>query len=107
LARAPGLVAIMDRATRKVLRWRLGITMHAGFRVEALKEAITKHGPPEIATADSHAIGASSTGGLMPTPIDHPSGWCGLAFRRDLSLTPIDPARVFHWTCRSSGNALW
>jgi putative transposase len=42
------LVAIMDWATRKVLSWRLSNTMPADFCVEALNEAIAKHGPPEI-----------------------------------------------------------
>ena len=40
------LVAIMDWATRKVLSWRLSNTMHADFCVDALNEAIAKHGPP-------------------------------------------------------------
>ena len=39
------LVAIMDWATRKVLSWRLSNTMHADFCVDALNEAIAKHGP--------------------------------------------------------------
>ncbi len=46
------LVAIMDWATRKVLAWRLPNTMHAGFCVEALEEAIARYGPPEIVNTD-------------------------------------------------------
>lgn len=46
------LAAVMDWATRKVLAWRLSNTMHASFCVEALKEAITKYGPPEIMNTD-------------------------------------------------------
>ena len=46
------LVAIMDWATRRVLSWRLSNTMHADFCVEALNEAIAKHGPPEIKNTD-------------------------------------------------------
>ncbi len=46
------LVAIMDWATRKVLSWRLSNTMDASFCKEALDEAITKHGPPEIMNTD-------------------------------------------------------
>jgi putative transposase len=46
------LLAIMDWATRKVLSWRLSNTMHADFCVEALSEAIAKHGPPEIMNTD-------------------------------------------------------
>ena len=36
------LVAIMDWASRRVLSWRLSITMHADFCVEALNEAVVK-----------------------------------------------------------------
>lgn len=46
------LVAIMDWATRKVHSWRHANTMHVDFCVEALKEAIAKHGQPETMNAD-------------------------------------------------------
>ena len=46
------LVAIMDRATRKVLAWRLSNTLDASFCVDALNEAIAKYGKPEIMNTD-------------------------------------------------------
>jgi putative transposase len=46
------LVAIMDWYSRKVLSWRLSNSMEADFCVEALKEAITQHGKPEIMNSD-------------------------------------------------------
>ncbi|MGB0412340.1 MAG: IS3 family transposase [Pikeienuella sp.] len=46
------LVAIMDWHSRKVLSWRLSNSMNADFCVEALKEAIAKHGKPEIFNSD-------------------------------------------------------
>ena len=46
------LVAIMDWATRKVLTWRLSNTLDASFCVEALEEAISKYGKPEIMNKD-------------------------------------------------------
>lgn len=46
------LVAIMDWATRAVLAWRLSNTMDAGFCVEALEEAMSRHGKPEIFNTD-------------------------------------------------------
>lgn len=46
------LVAIMDWATRKVLSWRLSNTMHADFCVEALQEALSRFGTPEIFNTD-------------------------------------------------------
>jgi putative transposase len=46
------LVAIMDWASRKVLSWRLSNTLDASFCVEALQEAITRYGTPEIFNTD-------------------------------------------------------
>ena len=46
------LVAIMDWHSRKVLSWRLSNSMDADFCVEALKEALAKHGTPEIFNTD-------------------------------------------------------
>lgn len=46
------LIAIMDWATRHVLAWRLSNTMDARFCVEALNEAMAKHGKPGIFNTD-------------------------------------------------------
>ncbi|HBZ18528.1 MAG TPA: IS3 family transposase [Betaproteobacteria bacterium] len=46
------LVAIMDWHSRKVLAWRLSNSMDTAFCVEALKEALAKHGTPEIFNTD-------------------------------------------------------
>jgi putative transposase len=46
------LVAIMDWATRHVLAWRLSNTMDAGFCIEALNEALSNYGKPEIFNTD-------------------------------------------------------
>lgn len=46
------LVAIVDWATRRVLAWRLSITLAADFCIEALREAIAKYGTPEIFNTD-------------------------------------------------------
>jgi len=60
------LVAIMDWHSRKVLSWRLSNTMHADFCVEALEEALARHGKPEIFNTDqgSQFTGADFTGVL-------------------------------------------
>ena len=42
----------MDWVTRHVLAWRLSNTMDAGFCIEALNEALTRHGKPEIFNTD-------------------------------------------------------
>jgi putative transposase len=49
------LVAIMDWATRRVLSFRTSNTLTTDFCVEALTEALTKHGRPEIFNSDQGA----------------------------------------------------
>jgi putative transposase len=46
------LVAVIDWYSRKVLSWRLSNTMDTHFCVEALQEALTRYGPPEIFNTD-------------------------------------------------------
>jgi putative transposase len=46
------LVAVMDWFSRRVLSWRLSITMEADFCVEAVQDAMARHGPPEIFNTD-------------------------------------------------------
>src|SRR5262249_60207812 len=44
--------AVMDWFSRRVLSWRVSITMEAAFCVEALEEALTRHGNPQIFNTD-------------------------------------------------------
>ena len=46
------LVAVMDWATRKVLAWRVSNTMDVEFCLEALEEALARHGRPDIFNTD-------------------------------------------------------
>ena len=46
------LVAVLDWYSRKVLSWRVSITMDVHFCLEALEEAINAHGVPEIVNTD-------------------------------------------------------
>ena len=46
------LAAVVDWCSRRVLSWRLSITMEAAFCVEALEEALARHGRPEIFNTD-------------------------------------------------------
>jgi putative transposase len=50
----------MDWVSRAVLAWRLSNTLGAEFCVEALEEALFRHGRPEIFNTDSQWIIASS-----------------------------------------------
>jgi putative transposase len=49
------LVAVMDWFSRRVLAWRLSIGMETAFCVEALREAMDRHGPPEVFNTDQGA----------------------------------------------------
>jgi putative transposase len=49
------LVAIIDLYSRKVLSWRLSNTLDAEFCVDALEEALRRHGTPEIFNTDQGA----------------------------------------------------
>jgi putative transposase len=42
------LAAVLDWFSRKVLAWKLSITLSADFCIEALEEALACHGRPEI-----------------------------------------------------------
>lgn len=61
------LVAIMDWYSRKVLAWRLSNTMLADFCVDALEEALARHGRPEIFNTDQGSQFTSDdfTGALL------------------------------------------
>ena len=49
------LAAVVDWFSRRVLAWRLSITMEAAFCVEALEEALAGYGRPEIFNTDQGA----------------------------------------------------
>ena len=46
------LAAVMDWATRRVLSWRVSISMDASFCVEAVEEALQRFGTPDIFNTD-------------------------------------------------------
>jgi len=46
------LVAVLDWHSRKVLSWRVSITMDVHFCLEAVEEAIARYGAPEIMNTD-------------------------------------------------------
>jgi putative transposase len=67
------LVVIMDWVSRAVLAWRLSNTLDADFCVEALEEALSRYGRPEIFNTDqslpSRKRGAaSSLAAISPAP---------------------------------------
>ena len=46
------LAVVLDWFSRRVLSWRVSITMEASFCVETLQDALTAHGRPEIFNTD-------------------------------------------------------
>src|SRR3981081_3776637 len=65
------LAVVLDWATRRVLSWRLSITMEAAFCVETLEDALARHGKPGIFNTDqgSQFTGAAFTGVLADNGI--------------------------------------
>src|SRR5687767_9774429 len=46
------LAAVLDWASRRVLAWRVAISMSSDFCTEAVEEALAKYGKPEIFNTD-------------------------------------------------------
>ena len=46
------LAAVMDWASRRMLSWRVSISMSTDFCIEALQEAVARYGTPEIFNTD-------------------------------------------------------
>ena len=46
------LAVVLDWFSRRVLSWRLSITMEAAFCVETLEDALARHGKPDIFNTD-------------------------------------------------------
>jgi putative transposase len=46
------LAAVVDWLSRRVLAWRVSITLEAAFCIEALEEALARYGRPEIVNTD-------------------------------------------------------
>ena len=61
------LAAVVDWFSRRVLSWRLSITMDVDFCLEAVEEALARHGRPEIFNTDqgSQFTSAAFTGLLL------------------------------------------
>src|SRR5216117_3948667 len=60
------LAVVLDWFSRRVLSWRVSITMEAAFCVETLEDALARHGKPDIFNTDqgSQFTGAAFTGML-------------------------------------------
>ena len=80
------LTAVIDWFSRRVLAWKLSITMDTSFCIEALDEALSKHGKPEIFNTDqgSQFTSEAFTGRLKEEGIaismDGKGRWCDNVF---------------------------
>jgi putative transposase len=80
------LIAVIDWFSRRVLSWKLSITMDVSFCLEALDEALSKHGKPEIFNTDqgSQFTSEAFTGRLKKDGIaismDGKGRWCDNVF---------------------------
>ena len=65
------LAVVLDWFSRRVLSWRVSITMEAAFCVETLADALALHGKPDIFNTDqgSQFTGAAFTGVLTDNGI--------------------------------------
>jgi putative transposase len=80
------LIAVIDWFSRRVLSWKLSITMDLSFCLEALDEALKKYGKPEIFNTDqgSQFTSIDFTGRLKKEGIaismDGKGRWCDNVF---------------------------
>ena len=65
------LAFVLDWFSRRVLSWRVSITMEAAFCVEAFEDALARHGKPEIFNTDPGCqfTGVAFTGVLIKNGI--------------------------------------
>jgi len=65
------LAVVLDWFSRRVLAWRLSITMEAAFCVETLEDALARYGKPDIFNTDqgSQFTGTAFTGVLIKNAI--------------------------------------
>src|SRR6202162_365341 len=71
------LAAVVDWFSRRVLAWRLSITMEGEFCLEAVEAAFAKYGRPEIfnTAQGSQFTSAAFTGLLLENAIRDQHGW--------------------------------
>ena len=71
------LAAVVDWFSRRVLAWRVSITLEVAFCLDALEEALARHGKPEIFNTDqgSQFTSAAFTGLLLENAIAISMDW--------------------------------
>ena len=57
------LAAVVDWFSRKVLSWKLSITLDTAFCIEAVEEALAKYGKPDISARCKSIVATTRTRG--------------------------------------------
>ena len=85
------LTAVLDWYSRRVLSWKLSTTMDVHFCLDAVLEAIIKHGRPEILNTDqgSQFTSLAFTGLLKENNIRNQYGWQGGLARQRVCGAPM------------------
>jgi transposase InsO family protein len=103
------LVVIMDWRSRKVLFWRLSNSMDADFCIDALQEALlealTRYGKPEIFNSDLQRIFALSPSKAAQPPLRSRKAACSPA-----STSPAccrRPRSRSAWTARDAASTMF
>lgn len=73
------LAAVLDWFTRRVLAWRVSITLEADFCIEAVEEALARHGTPEIFNTDRAASSPRPSSSRCWPPARSRSAWTARA----------------------------
>ena len=75
------LAVVLDWFSRRVLSWRLSITMEAAFCIETLEDALARHGKPDIFNTDqgsqftSQAFTGALAGNGIAISMDGKGAW--------------------------------
>ena len=90
------LAVVLDWFSRRVLSWRLSITMEAAFCVETLEDALARHGRPDIFNTDqgSQFTGSVFTGVLMREGHRNQHGWQGRVARQRVRRAAVAQRQV-------------
>jgi len=83
------LAILLDWFSRRVLSWRLSITMEAAFCVETLEDALARYGKPNIFNTDqgSQFTGKPSPARLSATALQ--SAWRQRRLARQRALSAV------------------
>ena len=89
------LVAIVDSFRRRVLSYRVSITMDAEFCIEALQEALARYGRPEMFNTDQGSrFTNKEITDVLKAKKRHQHGWQGVLARQRLRRTHLEIGQI-------------